>query len=591
MDRWQNTLEKSFLQYYLRELSVLEDDCALFASAYPQVATNLGLEGGGSADPHVRQLIESVAFIAARIKRQIDSVPGQLALSLVNSVAPHLTAPVPCMSVARFTPRSDQSSENAVAPKGLRLVASTKSEEVIFTVCSNSVTLRPLILEDVKPSDPAMRIIPELPSDNEAFVLKITQPNRKIAQGDPGDLTFFISGAINRALQAIDSIVFGVESLFMVALDGSWTVPLKKDSIEIQGFDSNDRMMPPHLGSFSAGDIAAEFLNFPRRFCFFRVVGLKCPKPTSGFFLVFSVKRSWSLALEMVRGHVLLNCFPIINLFRPAPVAVRLNGDMDEYFLPRGDSGASTRWDVFAIQRVELMGPSERYEILEAPAMDAASLGDDAKIYWQSVRRQRIAQNLGHAGLSLRFIGLELARSQGLKADLALIEFDASNCDAAEDLEARHPLYFQGWECPYAAHIEVAPSPYVSAVAPTDQTLVQILRVLQSREGRLKHLGIFLRRYLEVHNRSISAHAVSSIAAIENVTQETVLIPWPDAPPGAMPGLGYRYTISYSKKHELIGSSYILSKTISRILKQMSALPFPVEIYSEDGRGGTFHVR
>ncbi len=582
-------VDKSFLQYYLRELSVLEDDCAAFASAYPQVAANLGLEGSGSADPHIRQLIESVAFIAARLKRQIDSLPGELAINILRSVAPSLTVPVPSMSVVRLIPKSEQLTEVSLAPDTVRLVASTKTEEVCFTGYTNSATLWPLSLECIHSSDPTLSTRAQQPSERGEFIVKISHSKSIIEQGKPGELIFFISGSLNRALQAIDGFALGVESIRMEALDGSWAIPVKRENLKILGFDDEHRMLGQAWGSGSADDIASDFLNYPRRFCFFKLSGLYCPRPSRGFILAFSVRRDWLRALEAIRGHLLLNCFPVINLYSRPPTALRLNGGLEEYLISRDDTGNS-KWDAFGIRQVDLVDQTSRYQVPEVQAVDAGTYRNSGKIFWQGVRRERTANNMGHASLALRFVGLQDARSKGLKAEMAFVQIDCTNCDAPELLEARHSLSFQGWDCPYEPRLELSPSTYVPSILSTDSIIVDMLRVLQAREGRLQCLEESITKILSVYNRSKSPHALYSISSISRIQKELVSMPWPNAPLGAMLGLGHKYKILYNDDDNFVGSRYIFSRVIAQILRQMLNSTLPSEVVASDGRGGIFYV-
>ena len=63
-DGWENLLE-----FYSRELTYLRKAGGEFAKSYPKVAQRLELAGGSSADPQVERLLESFAFLTARVQR------------------------------------------------------------------------------------------------------------------------------------------------------------------------------------------------------------------------------------------------------------------------------------------------------------------------------------------------------------------------------------------------------------------------------------------------------------------------------------------------------------------------------------------
>ena len=90
------------LQYYKRELSYLRGQGSDFAQRYPKVASRLSLHGGESLDPHTERLIESVAFLSARVHRDLDQEFPDVAYALLDNLCPSLVQPLPSMSVAQF---------------------------------------------------------------------------------------------------------------------------------------------------------------------------------------------------------------------------------------------------------------------------------------------------------------------------------------------------------------------------------------------------------------------------------------------------------------------------------------------------------
>lgn len=585
--------DKSFVQYYLQELSSLEDECAEFAESYPQIAGNLGMGSEGTADPHVRQLIESVAFIAARLKRQIDVVPGELAHNLLHTIAPHLIAPVPSMSVARFFPLSDQLDAVASVPTGaLRLRAKSEAGDCLFTGCMADMALWPLEVVEAGRAAVLSGFTPRsaLPDDCEEFVLKIAHRRKRMAQNAPGELTFFISGAMNRALAAVEALTLGLVDVSMVALDGSWRVPVGRDRIETLGFDASHRLLPSKHAVAHGGSLALEFLNFPRRFCFVKVSGLNCPAPSSGFYLSFIVKRSRLAMLEAVREHIHLNCVPVINAFVRPPIALRLKDLQAEYALSRADAGQG-KWDVLGINRVQLVERGERHEVPEFHS----GVGDFSQqaggVFWQGIRRERISSNMAHASMALRFVGLNSLDSQGRSVDTAMVEALCTNCEAPESLQASQPLEVIGWDCGYRAKLEFVPTPYAGALLPTSAATGDLLRLLQSRFGRADNLMADVRRHLALHDRTHSAYAASAVSSLRSIRREVVAMPMAGAPLGAMLGMGCRYSLAFRKGDELSGSRYLFSRLIREVLLQLHDGSLPLEVQVEGANGEVFHVR
>ena len=93
---------EDLLDYYKRELAYLRGQGADFARSYPQVAQMLELEKGQSSDPHIERLIEAVAFLSARVHRDLDNEFPQISSALLGLLYPSLVTPLPSISIAQF---------------------------------------------------------------------------------------------------------------------------------------------------------------------------------------------------------------------------------------------------------------------------------------------------------------------------------------------------------------------------------------------------------------------------------------------------------------------------------------------------------
>src|ERR1044072_7951921 len=79
-----------------------------FARTYPRVAERLELGRDECADPQVERLIESFAFLSARLQRDLDGELPEITTALLGVLYPQLVNPVPPMTVARFDVDPDQ---------------------------------------------------------------------------------------------------------------------------------------------------------------------------------------------------------------------------------------------------------------------------------------------------------------------------------------------------------------------------------------------------------------------------------------------------------------------------------------------------
>jgi len=83
------------LTYYERELSFMRQMGAEFAAKYPKIASRLVLEADKSEDPHVERLIQSFAYLAARIHHKIDDEFPEITDALWECCTPTTWPPSP----------------------------------------------------------------------------------------------------------------------------------------------------------------------------------------------------------------------------------------------------------------------------------------------------------------------------------------------------------------------------------------------------------------------------------------------------------------------------------------------------------------
>ncbi len=100
--------QEELLRYYLSELTYLREMGAAFSDTHAKVASRLELSPDESPDPHVERLIESFAFLTARIQRNLDQQFPEITTALLDILYPHYLSPVPSMTVARFQADPDQ---------------------------------------------------------------------------------------------------------------------------------------------------------------------------------------------------------------------------------------------------------------------------------------------------------------------------------------------------------------------------------------------------------------------------------------------------------------------------------------------------
>src|SRR5687768_16506915 len=97
-------MDPRFLRYYELELKHVREMGGEFAKEYPKIAGRLGLEAFECADPYVERLLESFAFLAARVQLKIDAEFPDFVQHMLELLYPSYLAPTPSMLVLQMEP-------------------------------------------------------------------------------------------------------------------------------------------------------------------------------------------------------------------------------------------------------------------------------------------------------------------------------------------------------------------------------------------------------------------------------------------------------------------------------------------------------
>lgn len=89
---------------YREELRSLREDAVRFAVRNPGMARQLGLASDTQPDPLVNLLLESFAWLAARVRADAESRLPLVSHSLLGLLYPQFVCPIPSVGVAEFIP-------------------------------------------------------------------------------------------------------------------------------------------------------------------------------------------------------------------------------------------------------------------------------------------------------------------------------------------------------------------------------------------------------------------------------------------------------------------------------------------------------
>jgi type VI secretion system protein ImpG len=396
-------MDPRILGYYNRELQHLREMGGEFAAEFPKIAGRLGLETLECADPYVERLLESFAFLAARIQLKIDSEFPRFSQHLVQMVYPHYLAPTPSMAVLEFQPNL---AEGALAD-GFRVdrgaVLHSLTGRGPETACeyrtAHDVTLWPLELVAAEYTSFLADLGSlRLPSKGKAALrLKLhvaagLTMNRLALERLP----IFLRGGDEIAMRLYELLM--AHSLALVARPigsgqrGAALIP--EGSVNPLGFEDDQALLPYGPRSFQGYRLLQEYFAFPNRYQFFELDGLQqavrqCTSSELEIIVVFD-SQDPRLEKSISTSQFALFCTPAVNLFPRRADRIHLDASASEFHVVP-DRTRPLDFEVHSVTEVVGYGtgPEERQEFLPF-----YSLGDHTqthtKAYYTVHRQPRV---------------------------------------------------------------------------------------------------------------------------------------------------------------------------------------------------------
>lgn len=466
---------EDLLPYYERELGFLRNQSREFAQRYPKIASRLQLSGESSEDPHVERLIESFAFLAARIQKRVEDDFPLFTESLLEVLYPHYLRPFPSCSVAQFHlgPAAAQLNDIVRVSRGELL----RSRPLRGVACQfrtvYDVELAPMRLARVN-----FRMAPPpLPGgrwpDGTAAVVSIhleaLSPQFSLASWAGKSLRVYLDGEPSLVSVLREALCAKSLGVIVEPGDGRRASTLLSERPSLVGFEDHESIIEHDARSHAAYRLLTEYFAFPEKFNF---VDLPVPQALrgAGADAVFNGNRvvlhvpltgirSDSDAVRLLEDldehHLRLGCTPVVNLFRTPADPIRVTHARTMYPVVV-DARRAYAHEVYAIRRVWCVRQSPQGESTQEfrPFYSLRHddlLRDDERTqpqacYWYTQRDERTALHSPGYELELGFVDADFQPGQAINETLSL-EVLATNRDLPTQLAIGQPggdLFIEG---------------------------------------------------------------------------------------------------------------------------------------------------
>jgi type VI secretion system protein ImpG len=400
-----------FLRYYLEELSYLRHMGERFARAYPKVAARLELQADECPDPHVERLIESFAFLTARIQHDLDSDFPEIAAELLDVLYPHYLNPVPAMAVARldFDPERGKLTSGLEIPRHTPLFAHAEQGALCRLRTCYPVTLWPVEVTAAEMETPdRFEFLAGAP--DVAAVLRLRLESR----ADPFDelgvdrLRFFLHGDPVLVSRLYELLMDAVRRVAVLPAGAAAPRYLGPGAVRPVGLGDDEDVIPAPRHSHPAYRLLQEYFTFPEKFHFADVRGLRGQAAGQALDLLFLLDRVPRRRLVLTPETFALGCTPVVNLFPKTSEPIRVDHRQLEYRLV-ADMRREKTTEIHSILAVS--GSSNPADGARAYApfysfTHAMALGGP-KAFWHARRVASQHPDLGGTDLLLSFRDLD----------------------------------------------------------------------------------------------------------------------------------------------------------------------------------------
>lgn len=254
------------LPYFEKQINNLREDFYSFAKEYPESANGLAITQDDICDPQIKYLIESVAYLNAKIEQRLDDHYPKFTDEILALIYPHYLRPTPAICQTEFIPDPKMIAGQKIARGSLFSGTNRQGEEIIFKTTS-SVTLYPFEISSVE------WISPPFNQKNSAacaieFHISLLDKSSSIAQFNVSELKLNLKGDDNILWHLHDLFALDTVQCEIITSDSK----IKQQSLTINADDINQIMdSVSEQNEFPGWLILHEAFLLPKRFLSFTI--------------------------------------------------------------------------------------------------------------------------------------------------------------------------------------------------------------------------------------------------------------------------------------------------------------------------------
>lgn len=410
------------LEFYEKELQFIREMGVEFSRRYPKIAAGLDLGSAECADPYIERLIESFAFLTARIQLKMDAEYPRFTQHLLEIVYPHYLSPLPSMMVVQFNPdiKGGVAENGFLLPRNTKLVSKIVGGRSRCTFqTAHNLTVWPIQIKEAGYL-PLGQVSVYCGSNQKGIKsgLRIklqTVPGFRFDQLPIDQLTFYLYGTGNLPVQIYELILGHGVSVIVKDLSGQQVHTFDKSMLQSVGFGRDESLLPATAQSFQGYRLLQEYFVLPERFLFIELNRLRTALQrinADELEIVILLDSAQDKLEHTIRSdNFRLNCAPAINLFEKQADRVHLKPQNAEHHLVI-DRTRPNDFEVFSLLDVVGIGSDLTLEQPFHPFYAAFRRDSDVpgNFAYYTIRRQPALRpvNAGSAYVKTEYTGNEV---------------------------------------------------------------------------------------------------------------------------------------------------------------------------------------
>ena len=417
------------LPYYESELAYLRRSLREFAERYPRIAGRLLISGEVCEDPHTERMIESFAFLNARIARRLDDDYPEFTEALFDVLYPHYLRPFPSCSIAQLdlaaarqqttvTMLERGTEFNTRAVRSVACTFRTVYPIAIAPLAITRATFSPII------GAPDTVRLPAGATASISLRLAITCEGIGIdALGLPA-LRLFLDGEPSLSAALRDALLVRTVAAYVQPDGGHW-IALPALPVRAAGFGEDESLIDFPARSHAAYRLLTEYFCYPEKFNFvdldLALIAAALPRGARAVtvHLALSGIRSDSNLARMLgtlsTNNLLAGCTPVINLFAQRGEPIQMTHATASYPVV-GDARRAYAYEVNAINEVNMVRQTPQGETIVKfqpfYSLKHAQTPERHGHYWAVTRDETLAE-----------------RSPGFETQISIVDIDFDPAD------------------------------------------------------------------------------------------------------------------------------------------------------------------